>query len=296
MPGPTRGASAALQNKLLAALPDGDWERMRQHLAPTFLPLGTALWHSGGRPGYAYFPATALISLQFQLVGGASDEIAMVGNEGVLGVTLFMGGSTQTRAVVQNEGWAYQLNRELFNLEFARGGALQHLLLHYAQALLTQVSQLAVCNRHHAIEQQLCRWLLMTIDRLPSDSATVTQERIAHLFGVRREGVTGAAGKLRDAGLIRYNRGRITIVDRIGLERRCCECYSVLKIETDRLLPAPAAHAVNSGSMQCLGRAQTPGPRHPRPDRECLRTVPWPATVGTKARDAASLAIEAPAS
>jgi CRP-like cAMP-binding protein len=176
------------------------------------------------------------------MADGASAEIAVVGNEGLVGVALFMGGeSTPSRAVVQSEGWAYRLKGQLLKEEFERGGAMQHLLLRYTQALLTQMAQTAVCNRHHSIDQQLCRWLLLSLDRLASDELTMTQELIANMLGVRREGVTEAAGKLQSAGLIHYSRGRITVADRAGLEARCCECYSVVKRESDRLLPKMAA-------------------------------------------------------
>jgi CRP-like cAMP-binding protein len=223
------------QNKLLAALPDNEWERVLRNLKPVSMPLGEALYESGAQLDHVYFPTTSIISLLYVMADGASAEIAVVGNDGLVGVALFMGGeSTPSRAVVQSEGWAYRLKGQLLKAEFERGGAMQHLLLRYTQALLTQT---AVCNRHHSIDQQLCRWLLLSLDRLPSDELTMTQELIANMLGVRREGVTEAAGKLQSADLIRYTRGRITVVDRAGLEARCCECYAVVKRESDRLLP-----------------------------------------------------------
>jgi len=184
------------------------------------------------------FPTTTIVSLLYVMADGASAEIAVVGNEGLVGVSLFMGGeSTPSRAIVQSAGGAFRLKSQLMKAEFARGGALQHLFLHYTQALITQMAQTAVCNRHHSIDQQLCRWLLLSLDRLPNLELTMTQELIANMLGVRREGVTEAAGKLQAAGLIRYSRGKITVLDRSGIEARCCECYEVVRRESDRLLP-----------------------------------------------------------
>jgi CRP-like cAMP-binding protein len=235
-PGPPR------QNRLLAALPDDEWSRLQAHLKAVPMSLGSAVYESGAQLDHVYFPTSAIISLLYVLADGASAEIAVVGNEGLVGVALFMGGeTTPSRAVVQSAGWAYRLRGQILKDEFTRGGAMQHLLLRYTQALLTQMAQTAVCNRHHSIDQQLCRWLLLSLDRLPSRDLTMTQELIANMLGVRREGVTEAAGKLQAAGLIRYNRGRITVTDRSGLESRCCECYSVVKRESDRLLPGVAA-------------------------------------------------------
>jgi len=226
------------RNKLLAALPSDDWERLQPHLKPALLPLGEAVYESGASLEFVYFPTTAIVSLLYVLADGASAEIAVVGNEGLVGVALFMGGeTTPSRAVVQSQGWAYRLKGQVLKDEFNRGGMVQHLLLRYTQALLTQMAQTAVCNRHHSIDQQLCRWLLLSLDRLESDELTMTQELIANMLGVRREGVTEAAGKLQSAGLIQYRRGHIAVVDRAGLEARCCECYAVVKHETDRLLP-----------------------------------------------------------
>ncbi len=224
-------------NRLLAALPDAEWRRIEPNLKPVELPLGEAVYESGARLDYVYFPTTAIVSLLYVMANGASAEIAIVGNDGVVGIALFMGGeSTPSRAVVQSEGWAYRMRGPLLKEEFTRGGEMQHVLLRYTQVLITQMAQTAVCNRHHSIDQQLCRWLLLSLDRIESDELTMTQELIANMLGVRREGVTDAAGKLQDAGLIRYRRGRITVLDRAGLESRCCECYEVVKLEADRLL------------------------------------------------------------
>jgi CRP-like cAMP-binding protein len=225
------------ENKLLAALPDAEWDRIKPQLKPVPMPLGEVLYESGVQLDHVYFPTTSIVSLLYILADGASAEIAVVGNDGLVGIALFMGGeTTPSRAVVQSEGWAYRLKGQVLKDEFTRGGAVQYLLLRYTQALITQMAQTAVCNRHHSIDQQLCRWLLLSLDRLTSDELTMTQELIANMLGVRREGVTEAAGKLQAAGLVQYNRGRIAVVDRPGLEARCCECYTVVKRESDRLL------------------------------------------------------------
>ena len=206
------------------------------------MSLGEPLYESGARLDHVYFPTTCIVSLLYVLENGASAEIAVVGNEGILGISLFMGGeTTPSRAVVQSEGWSYRLPALLLKEEFTRGGELQHLLLRFTQALITQMTQTAVCNRHHAVHQQLCRWLLLSLDRLASNELVMTQELIAHMLGVRREGVTEAAGSLQAEGLIQYSRGRITVLDRKRLEARVCECYSVVKKEYDRLLPATQA-------------------------------------------------------
>jgi CRP-like cAMP-binding protein len=226
------------QNRLLAALPAVDYERLRSHLKLVPMPLGHVLYESDRRLRHVYFPTTAIVSLLYMLANGASAEIAVVGNEGIIGVSLFMGGeTTPSRAVVQSAGHAYQLPGAILKDEFNRSGAAQHLLLRYTQALITQMAQTAVCNRHHSLDQQLCRWLLLSLDRLASNQLVMTQELIANMLGVRREGVTEAAGHLQKAGLIRYSRGRITVVDRPALEARTCECYAVVKRESDRLLP-----------------------------------------------------------
>ena len=226
------------QNHLLAALPSEDYARLQPHLHPVPMPLGEALYESGGQLQHVYFPTTSIVSLLYVMGDGASAEIAVVGNEGILGIALFMGGeTTPSRAVVQSAGHGYRMNAPLLKQEFNRGGALLHLLLRYTQGLITQMAQTAVCNRHHSVEQQLCRWLLLSLDRLSSAELAMTQELIANMLGVRREGVTEAAGKLQRAGLIRYSRGHITVLDRPGLERTVCECYSVVKREFDRLLP-----------------------------------------------------------
>jgi len=228
----------SLPNNLLAALPVPERERLGEHLEPVQLRLGEVIYESGGELRHVYFPTTAIVSLLYLMENGASAEIAVVGNDGIVGVALFMGGeSMPNRAVVQSAGHAYRLNGQLLKDEFRRGGALQRLLLRYTQALLTQMAQTAVCNRHHSVDQQLCRWLLLSLDRLPSAELAMTQELIANMLGVRREGVTEAAGKLQKAGLIRYSRGRITVLDRPGLEQQACECYLVVKKESDRLLP-----------------------------------------------------------
>ena len=202
------------------------------------MPLGHVLYESGSELRHVYFPTTAIVSLLYVMEDGASAEIAVVGNEGVIGVALFMGGETMpNRAVVQSAGHAYRLPGQLLKQEFNRSGELQHLLLRYTQALLTQMAQTAVCNRHHSLDQQLCRWLLLSLDRLPANELVMTQELIANMLGVRREGVTEAAGNLQKDGLIEYRRGHITVLDRPGLEARACECYAVVKKEFDRLLP-----------------------------------------------------------
>jgi CRP-like cAMP-binding protein len=231
------------QNHLLAALPADDYARLLPNLELIAMPLGWALYESGGHMGYLYFPTTSIVSLLYVMESGASAEIAITGNDGLVGISLFMGGeSTPSRAVVQSAGNGYQLKAGILKREFALGGQLQHLALRYTQALITQMAQTAVCNRHHAVDQQLCRWLLLSLDRLPSNELMMTQELIANMLGVRREGVTEAAGKLQAAGLIHYYRGRITVLDRPKLEQRVCECYGVVKKEFDRLLPYKLPH------------------------------------------------------
>ncbi|MGA7986699.1 MAG: Crp/Fnr family transcriptional regulator [Burkholderiales bacterium] len=226
----------SLHNRLLAALPAADLERLLPKLEPASLKLGSALYESGSTQGFVYFPTDSIVSLLYVMEDGSSAEIAVVGNEGVVGLALFMGGeTTPSRAVVQSAGNAFRLGASVLKAEFGRGGELQHLLLRYTQALITQMAQTAVCNRHHSVEQQLCRWLLLSLDRLPANELTMTQELIANMLGVRREGVTEAAGKLQDAGMIRYSRGKITLLDRPKLEARACECYAVVKREYDRL-------------------------------------------------------------
>jgi len=226
------------QNLLLAALPDAEWARWEPQLERVDLPLGKVLYESGIKLNYVYFPTTAIVSLLYVLEDGASAQIAVVGFEGLVGISLFMGGQTTTsRAVVQSAGRGYRLKASLMMQEFNRAGPVLHLLLRYTQALISQMTQTAVCNRHHALSQQLCRLLLMSLDRLPGNDLVMTQELIANMLGVRREGVTEAAGQLQAAGLIEYKRGRITVLDRAGLERHSCECYAVVKREYDRLLP-----------------------------------------------------------
>lgn len=234
--------SGALHNKLLAALPALDWRRVKRSLSFLETPAGKTLCELESRLDYAYFPTTSIISI-LQVAGdGAATEIATIGNEGLLGVNLFMGGETPAnRMVVQNNGGVYRLKREILQDEFARGGAMQRSLLRYTHALLTQISQTAVCNRHHSIVQQLCRWLLVSLDRLASEQLTMTHEVLANTLGVRREGISEAAHKLQSAGLITYRRGRITVIDRSGIEACCCACYRVVRREYDRL---PHAYAM----------------------------------------------------
>ena len=229
-------------NKLLAALPTDICERLEPHLELVTLKVGASVYEAGGKQAYVYFPTDSIVSLLYVMKDGASAEIAVVGNEGLVGISLFMGGeTTPSRAVVRSPGPAYRLRAKVLKAEFEFGGPLQHLLLRYTQALITQMAQTAVCNRHHSIEQQLCRWLLLSADRLPTNVIAITQEVIANMLGVRREGVTSSAGKLQEAGLIHYSRGRITILDRPKLESRVCECYSVVKAEFGRLLPKEIA-------------------------------------------------------
>jgi CRP-like cAMP-binding protein len=230
--------SDPLSNRLLAALPKLDLARWMPHLEPVDLPLGRVLYESGVTQMHVIFPTTAIVSLLYVMEDGGSAEIAVVGNEGLVGISLFMGGeSTPSRAVVQSAGTGLRLRGQALKDEFNRGGPVMHLLLRYTQALITQMAQTAVCNRHHTLDQQLCRWLLLSLDRLDGPDLVMTQELIANMLGVRREGVTEAALKLQRAGLIRYARGHITALDRPGLEARSCECYAVVKREYDRLLP-----------------------------------------------------------
>jgi CRP-like cAMP-binding protein len=230
------------QNHLLSALPRVDYERIAARLELVQLQLGDVLYEPDIPLRYVYFPTTAIVSLLYVMEDGASAEIAIVGNEGILGIALFMGGeTTPSRAVVQSAGHAYRMKAQLLKEEFGQFGPFLHLLLRYTQALITQMAQTAVCNRHHSVDQQLCRWLLLSLDRLASSELSMTQELIANMLGVRREGVTEAAGKLQLAGLIHYRRGKITVLDRPRLERRSCECYQVVKTEFDRLLPYVAA-------------------------------------------------------
>jgi len=231
------------QNHLLDALPATEYEHLSPHLKLVPMPFGSVLYEPGDELDHAYFPTTCIVSKQYIVENGASSEIAVVGKEGIIGVSLFMGGGAMPdRAVVRSEGYAYRLRGHLLMQEFnrswrARNGVLHNMLLNYTQALITQMALTAVCNRHHSLDQQLCRWLLLSLDRLASNELIMTQELIANMLGVRREGVTEAAGKLQRAGLINYSRGHITVLDRPGLEARVCECYSVVKTEFDRLLP-----------------------------------------------------------
>jgi CRP-like cAMP-binding protein len=230
--------SSPLQNRILNALPETERARLFPHLRAVELPLGKVLYESGDQLQHIYFPSDSIVSLLYVMQDGASAEISVVGNDGAIGVALFMGGETTTnRAIVQSAGHAYRLTGARLKNEFDRHGDLLHLLLRYTQALITQMSQTAVCNRHHSVDQQLCRWLLLSLDRLASNQLNMTQELMANMLGVRREGVTEAAGKLQKLGAIRYQRGQITVLDRALLETLSCECYAVVKRETDRLLP-----------------------------------------------------------
>ena len=228
-------------NHLLSALPEAEWQRWQPQLEEIDLPLGEVLYESGGTLSHAYFPTTAIVSLLYVMENGGSAEIAVVGNEGLVGISLFMGGeSTPSRAVVQSAGRGFRMKSQVLKNEFNRAPVV-HLLLRYTQALITQMAQTAVCNRHHSLEQQLCRWLLLSLDRLEGSELAMTKELISNMLGVRREGVTEAAVKLQKVGLIRYARGHITVLDRPGLEKRTCECYAVVKKEYDRLLPGETA-------------------------------------------------------
>lgn len=232
------------QNRILAALPALDYERMLPDLEYIPMPLGWTMSESGDHVNFLHFPTSGIVSLIYDLENGASSEIALVGNEGMVGISIFMGGeSMPSSTVVQSEGGAYRLSRKIMKREFALGGKLQHLALLYTQALISQTSQTAVCNQHHSLDQQLCRWLLMSVDRLHQNKLVITQELIANLLGVRRESITEAAGKLQKDGVIEYSRGLIKIIDRPKLEKRVCECYEVVKQEYDRLLPPPRSKA-----------------------------------------------------
>lgn len=226
------------RNHIFEAMPTNEWERLLPFIETIELPLGKVLYEPGTKMSHVIFPSSAIVSLLYALENGSSAEIAVVGNEGVVGISIFMGGeSTSSRAVVQSAGVGYKIKSSMLLDEFNRGGPIMHLLLRYTQALITQMSQTAVCNRHHSLDQQLCRWLLLSADRLTGNELIMTQELIANMLGVRREGVTEAALKIQKAGLIQYARGHITILDRHGLERSTCECYQVVKTEYDRLLP-----------------------------------------------------------
>jgi CRP-like cAMP-binding protein len=239
-------ARAMQQNSLLAALPEAVRERLAPDLKLVNMPLGKVLYESGDKLRHVYFPTESIVSLLYVMENGASAEISVVGNDGIVGVALFMGGqSTPSRAIVQSAGHAFRMPGQALMAEFDRHAEFQTLMLRYTQALITQMAQTAVCNRHHTIDQQLCRWLLLSLDRLPDNRLVMTQELIANMLGVRREGVTEAAGKLQAQGIIEYQRGHITVLDRPALEGLCCECYAVVKKETDRLLPHTVSHRVN---------------------------------------------------
>ena len=234
-----RSAHEPVENNLLGALSQAERERIYPHLQLVPMPLGKVLYESGDVQRHVYFPTDCIISLLYVMKDGSSAEISVVGHEGIVGISLFMGGeTTPSRAIVQSAGSAYRLFGRRLKEEFHRDGEMQLLLLRYTQSLITQMAQTAVCNRHHSVDQQLCRWLLLSLDRLPSNQLSMTQELIANMLGVRREGVTEAAGKLQKLNVIHYARGKITVLDRLKLEQRCCECYAVVKKETDRLLPS----------------------------------------------------------
>jgi CRP-like cAMP-binding protein len=234
----SKGSHSPSQNKLIAAMSHDIVGRLARNLELVEFPLGKVLYESGAQERYVYFPTDCIVSLLYTMEDGASAEISLVGNEGIVGVAVIMGGeSTTSRAIVQSAGSAYRLPSQRLKDEFNRHGDFLHLMLRYTQALITQMAQTAVCNRHHSIDQQLCRWLLLSLDRLSGDELNMTQELIANMLGVRREGVTEAAGKLHRLGVIEYKRGRIRVLDRPALERLCCECYEVVKTECDRLLP-----------------------------------------------------------
>ena len=228
--------SLVSQNQILAALSKAELKRLRPHLESVPMPLGHVVYESGRLLDHVYFPTTSIVSLLYVMEDGSSAEIAVVGLEGLVGISLFMGGeTTPSRAVVQSAGSAFRLPAHYLRAEFGRSGPLQHLLLRYTQSLITQMAQTAVCNRHHSVDQQLCRWLLLSLDRLPSNELVMTQELIANMLGVRREGVTAAAGKLQDANVIEYRRGHIKVLDRKKLEKMSCECYEVVRRESERL-------------------------------------------------------------
>ena len=239
-------ASELQKNTLLAALPTEVCDRLAAHLKLVKMPLGKVVYESGDKVRNVYFPKESIVSLLYVMESGASAEISVIGNEGIVGVSLFMGGgSTPSRAIVQSAGHAFKLSGKVLMAEFNRHEKFQELMLRYTQALITQMAQTAVCNRHHTIDQQLCRWLLLSLDRLPDNKLVMTQELIANMLGVRREGVTEAARKLQDQGVIEYHRGHITVLDRPTLERLCCECYGVVKRETERLLPHTVPGRIN---------------------------------------------------
>ena len=251
----------SIQNHLLAALPAADFQVLAPGLELVAMPLGKILYEPGGSLSHAYFPTTCIASLHYIMESGASAESAGVGNEGMVGISLFMGGNTTpSSAVVQTAGHAYRLPERLLKQEFARNGALQRLLLRYTQALMTQMAQTGACYRHHSVEQQLCRWLLLTLDRLPTNDMVMTQELVSTMLGVRREGITEAAGRLQDAGIIRYRRGHISVIDRAGLEAHTCECYAVVKKELRRLMSDVQTRQTGQLSSEKLSAVKTPPP------------------------------------
>ena len=272
---PHRPVAEPRQNRLLAALPDADWHRWQTQLEPVDLAFGEVLNESGSTPGHVYFPTTAVVSLLYMTENGGSSEIAVVGNDGVVGISLFMGGTaTPGRSVVQSAGLGFRLRAQTVRDEVGRAGPVLHLFLRYTQALIAQVAQTAACNRHHSIEQLLCRRLLLGLDLLPSDELAMTQDLLANLLGVRREGITAAALKLQEAGVIRYRRGRIAVLDRPRLERRSCECYAAVRNEYDRLLPMsmPTPPRRLSAVVPIASPRPQPAPRlsSSRPPSACL--------------------------
>ena len=255
MPMQPSQSSQSAQNQLLAALSAVESERLAAHLEMVPMPLGKILYEPGEQLEHAYFPTTSIVSLHYVTESGASAEVAGVGHEGVVGIALFMGGdTTSSSAVVQTAGHAYRLKRHLLKEEFAHAGPFAHRLLRYTQALMTQMAQTAVCNRHHSVEQQLCRWLLVTLDRIPAGELVMTQDLIASMLGVRREGITEAAGNLQHEGIISYRRGHISVLKRAGLEGRACECYGVVRKELARLLPANSRVASTPALVQVVRR------------------------------------------
>jgi CRP-like cAMP-binding protein len=256
----TESTSApALQNKLLAAIPDSERERVLREITPMFLPLGQILYESGAQLSCVYFPTSAIVSLSHVMADGTSAEVALIGNEGIVGVALFMGdAATPSRAIVQSSGWAYGLRGPLLEREFSRGGAMLQLLLHYTQTLIAQMAQTAVCNQHHSVEQQLCRWLLLRLDRMGTEELAVTEEAVADMVGVRHDDVVAELGKLRSLSLLHYGHGQIKIVNRVALEARACGCYSVIKGQSDWLFNMatnpPAVPVLDEGEPQNIGR------------------------------------------
>lgn len=267
-------AGSARHNRLLGALPEAEWERLSPHLRAVWLPLGQALYEPGGKLDFVYFPTTAVVSFLGEMIDGDTAYAALKGNEGIVGAALLLGGDTNpNRSVVESAGWAYRIRSGFVQAEFARNGAFLRLVLRYVQALITQIAQTAVCNRLHSIDQQLCRWLLLSLDRVEGNELAMTQDLIGNMLGVRREGVTEAAGNLQRAGLIQYRRGRIIVLNRAGLEARCCECYEVVRKEYDRLIGAPQtmSEKMSIASIASTGHTNRPRRSEPRDHRAVLQ-------------------------